>query len=250
MTIQGNNLIALVTGGALAQTETAAPPESVNAPTISAVAATDSITVSITGDSGATHTVWYKTAAATAWSDGGSRVGDGDVVISGLSSSVYHIQAYSSVSGVLSQPSGLLSIAVLTDDALEVAVRSLLYGCAYAVVGNRIYPQIFPQNTAMPAIRYTLIAAPRQHTLSSADDLVFARMQIDLVGSSYAVGRQLAEVVRKSLDNYSGIVGSIDISVIQLESEQDYYSEVAGVDALRRYGKSQDYTVCYKQEIS
>lgn len=250
MTIQGNNIIALTTGGVLVQTDHSGIPDSPNPPVVTAIVDNDMIIVTVTGDAGVTHTVTYKTAASDEWIIGDSRLGDGDIIISGLASDVYHIIAYSSIGGAFSQPSNLLSVSILTIEAIEVAVRSLIYNCTYPIVGSRIYPQTIPQDAQMPAIRYNLIAAPRRHTLTEADGLVFARMQVDILSENYATARQLAEVVRKNLDVFAGTVGGVHISVIQLIDEQDYFAESPGSESIRRYGKTQDYTICYSQEMT
>jgi len=109
MTIRGNDIIALVTGGTL---EDYTAGTGINAPVISAVAGTDSITVTIDGDSGVTNEVNYKLSTDSEWSDGGSRSGDGDVVISDLTAGTYQVVAYSSNDGVLSVPSNMVDITI------------------------------------------------------------------------------------------------------------------------------------------
>ena len=65
-------------------------------PAISLAGGADSITVTIDGDAGVTHYVVYKTSGAAAWTSGGSRSGDGDVVIAGLTAgTTYLVSAYS-----------------------------------------------------------------------------------------------------------------------------------------------------------
>ena len=66
------------------------------APAITATAGTGSVTVTLDGDAGVTNYVVYKTSGAAAWTSGGSRSGDGDVVISGLTAgTTYLVSAYS-----------------------------------------------------------------------------------------------------------------------------------------------------------
>jgi len=66
------------------------------APAITATAGTGSVTITIDGAAGVTNYVVYKTSGAAAWTSGGSRSGDGDVVISGLTAgTTYLVSAYS-----------------------------------------------------------------------------------------------------------------------------------------------------------
>lgn len=91
-------------------------PVAPGAPTIVVTAGADSLAVSIDGDTGATHTVLYKLAAASAWSAGGSRTGDGVVTIASLAAGTYHVQAYSTLDGANSAP-GNLAISVIVSEA-------------------------------------------------------------------------------------------------------------------------------------
>jgi hypothetical protein len=89
------------------------------------------LTVTIAGDAGVTHTVLYKLAEASMWSDGGSRTGDGEVSITGLASGTYQVMAYSSYDGHNSSPSNLATATLaaaaaactdgLFDDAQKTA---------------------------------------------------------------------------------------------------------------------------------
>jgi len=60
-------------------------------PSFALTAGTISAVVAITGDSGATHTVLYKTEGDSAWTTGGTRSGDGNVTVSSLANGVRYI---------------------------------------------------------------------------------------------------------------------------------------------------------------
>ena len=132
---------------------------------------------------------------------------------------------------------------------IEAALFDLLIlnSTVSAQVSRRVYPQIIPQNTSYPAIRYNQISGVRDHTLTDTSQMVPARFQIDCYGSSYANARTMAAAVRGVLDNYHGTVGSIVIQCVHLIDEGDYFSEQVGVDQLRRYGKTQDYMIWYNE---
>ena len=61
------------------------------------VADTNSLTVSLTGVDAATHTLLYRLSTATEWTTGGTRTGNGNVTISGLSAGTYYVMAYSTL---------------------------------------------------------------------------------------------------------------------------------------------------------
>jgi hypothetical protein len=223
------------------------------APVITATAGSDSITVTVDGYTGALHTVLYKPIGALAWIEGGTVSDDGDVVISGLSAGNYYVIAYSSNDGGNSTPSNLLYVSVSSGgDYIEEAVYSLITSDAAIVnaVSSRVYPQTIPQTVLLPSIRYNLISSGREHNTVLAEDMVEARFQIDVISGTYKQVRQVAEVVRLALDKYSGTVGNVTIQCIHLINEMDYYSDATGNDQLRRFGKTQEYTVWYNQALS
>lgn len=73
----------------------------------------DSLAVSLTGEAGATHTVLYRLSTATAWINGGTRTGDGNVVIDSLAAGTYYVQAYSTLDGVNSTPGNMVTSTIL-----------------------------------------------------------------------------------------------------------------------------------------
>jgi len=79
----------------------------------------DEVTVSITGAAGATHYLKYKGTGDTAWQDGGSRSGDGDVVVSSLSVNIpYIFLVYSQIdSGPFSSPGVAVSATLTTSSS-------------------------------------------------------------------------------------------------------------------------------------
>ena len=78
------------------------------APTVSISVAATTATLTIAGDAGVTHQVYYQAIGAAAWSDGGDRVGDGDKAVAGLTEGtryVFIVQSLlSSVPSVVSAP--------------------------------------------------------------------------------------------------------------------------------------------------
>jgi hypothetical protein len=136
-----------------------------------------------------------------------------------------------------------------TADKIEEALFDLLRWNAgvLAITSSRIYPQIVPQGTVYPAIRYNQISGIREHTTSDTVNMVTSRFQIDCYGTTHSGARTLADAVRALLDNYHGTVGSVVIQCVHLIDENDFFEETIGVDQLRRYGKTQDYQIWYNE---
>lgn len=124
MTIISGDTVAMATGGVLESRATGSKPTT---PTLSIVTGTGQVTATIDGDSGVTNYLRYKAPSDTSWRDGGSRSGDGDLVVTGLSSDVpYVFVAYSiDDDNVASLPS-VACLATLSETATEGEFDDLL----------------------------------------------------------------------------------------------------------------------------
>lgn len=210
------------------------------APTFSVVAGTDSFTLTIDGDAGVTNYVLYAKTSDSAWSDGGSRAGDGDVVISPLDPGVaYILCVYSSDAGTLSIP------ALAVCDTLELAAGSLFKAglvdyiknaaLIIAISGTKLFPQKLPQGTVLPAIVYDIVTGDPKHSFDGP--IGFRRTSVDLTcwADTDLEAGQLADAVRLSLDGYTG-----EWSGNAVESVLDNTNDT--VDDLAIGGKSQTKT--------
>lgn len=78
----------------------------------------------------------------------------------------------------------------------EEAVRDriLALSAVTALVGTRVYRLMFPQSPTWPAIRVTLVDSHRRHTLTQANGLQRARVQVDCTTEAAAGVDALADV--------------------------------------------------------
>lgn len=83
-------------------------------PTISGVndATGTSATITIDGDAGTTNYIYYKKVGAALWTLFGSRVGDGDIVVTGLTQDPYDFIGISSTAGMYSLFSNQIEVIV------------------------------------------------------------------------------------------------------------------------------------------
>ena len=141
----------------------------------------------------------------------------------------------------------LMEISVA--DKIEKTIFDILRinGTVSGLVSSRIYPNVIPQNTALPAIVYYQISGARQHTLASTDNMVPSRWQFTCVASTYAELRGLSDAVRGALDNYVGVVGTVTIQCAHFVDEIDQNDVMPGTDKLRRYSKAIDFYINYNE---
>lgn len=103
-------------------------------PTLTIVTGTGQVTATIAGDSGVTNYLKYKASANSTWQDGGSRSGDGDLVVTSLANDVpYIFIAWSENAQGLTSTPAVAVIALLTaepdaefDQALADSVAGIL----------------------------------------------------------------------------------------------------------------------------
>lgn len=80
-------------------------------------------------------------------------------------------------------------------------------GAAGALVATRIYPRIRPQNSALPAITYTVPGGARDATLKGLSGTRRPRIQIDCWAATYAQSRALAEAAVADLSTPADVAG-------------------------------------------
>lgn len=102
-----------------------------------------------------------------------------------------------------------------------------------ALIGDRVYHQLLPQNAIMPALIYSRISDQRSMLCESPDGFVGARYSIDCYARDSSTAKGLSDAVRLSLNGLRGSLAGESIDFIQLESQQDL-SDVDGDTATRR----------------
>jgi len=135
-------------------------------------------------------------------------------------------------------------------DTIETVLFSLLNDSDITdLVSDRIYPTILDQKASMPAITYQQVTGVRVHTMNGAIGMCKSTFQVNCWASTYRETRQLSEVVRKTLDGYSGTVDSFQIYTVLLRNEGDMFDAVAENDKLDKYAKRLDFEIWFKEDL-
>jgi hypothetical protein len=112
-----------------------------------------------------------------------------------------------------------------------------------AVVGNRVFPVSRPQGSSLPAITaHRIDGAPLQ-----ADEgllgLEPVRMQFDCWGANYSAAKTAARAVISAINAFDGNMGSVAVSLVELEAERDLPRET-GINASEYlFRTSLDFTI-------
>lgn len=111
-------------------------------------------------------------------------------------------------------------------NAEKCLVEFLLDGPLSGLIGNRLFPVKLPQSKTLPAATYQLINRTPEH--EHGDEIQYRHVfQIDIWGNSYAVVKQIADIIRIQLDGYRGPMGNMMESISFLRDERDDYDEKA-----------------------
>lgn len=108
------------------------------------------------------------------------------------------------------------------------------------VVDTRIKLVRFEQNIEIPALLLNFVSkVPIEHNGFASDSFI-ARVQIDCFENTYLKAVQLADIVRVALDNYTGMLDEIKVSLIRFISEIDDFEPEAD-----NFRKIQEYEIVY-----
>lgn len=109
----------------------------------------------------------------------------------------------------------------------ELAVYSLLKDAPaiIALVADRIFPLLAPQDVDVPFLVYQRVSGVRWRSLSGPSGMAQPRMQVDAYAMTYSGAKTLATAVRQTLDGFRGVVAGIRVGGIALQSDQDMPEE-------------------------
>lgn len=119
-----------------------------------------------------------------------------------------------------------------------------------AKVSTRIYPHHLPKTPkTYPVITHQLVDNDHLHHIGSASGSSTARIQVDCWGQTMADVETLAEAVRAALQGYSGAMGAITVSFVQLAGERDLHEPPKEGSNQWLYRRSMDFQVKYKESV-
>ncbi len=91
-----------------------------------------------------------------------------------------------------------------------------------ALVADRVYPLLAPQDITRPFITYQRISSPRIKNLQGASYTAQTRFQIDCYALSYMAARELSGQVRLALDGWSNLTTAVAIKGSSLINDSDF----------------------------
>lgn len=111
-----------------------------------------------------------------------------------------------------------------------------------ALVGGRIYPNVIPQDAALPAIAYQVLSSEKGYTHGGPNAGKNPYLQLTIEGSSYASTMAVCAACEARLSGYRGLMGGERFEAIFLENEFDGFNLETAVHTRR-----QDYRLRFKE---
>lgn len=107
---------------------------------------------------------------------------------------------------------------------LEKAIYSYIstYPGLTALVGNRIYPLVIPQNPTYPAVAYSRVSRVYEKDLSGTA-WNQSRMQFSVYARKYSDAKAVVEQIRAAFRDYRGKINGIDVMLADISNEVDLY---------------------------
>lgn len=88
-----------------------------------------------------------------------------------------------------------------------------------AIIGNRLYPVLLPQNAPLPSVVYTPVLAGYDFTLTGETMYVRQNIQFNCHGKTFKKARELSRLVKRKLQNYHGNMCGLQIEAVYIKSD-------------------------------
>lgn len=113
------------------------------------------------------------------------------------------------------------------------------------LVGTRVYPNILPQSPTVPAISYQFISGTDDVTTDGPSGLANPTIQIDCWATTYAAMDGLFQAVRKRINGYSGLAGTIAVHGVFLVRKRDLYD-----NDTKLHRRTADWSIWHEEALT
>lgn len=92
-----------------------------------------------------------------------------------------------------------------------------------ALVSDRVYGAVAPQNVANPYITLFRVSTDRPSAMGADIGIARARIQVNAWSNTYASAKSVSAQIRDALQRYTGTSGTVVVLDIFMLTEQDMY---------------------------
>lgn len=110
----------------------------------------------------------------------------------------------------------------------EGLIKYLLSGSP-AVSGGRIFPVKAPQAVVKPYVVVEKISGERMRSVAGPVGRARPRFRVHVFGDTYSSVKAIITEIRIMMDGYSGLMGTVQVDAVSLETEADLYEDITKI---------------------
>jgi len=134
-------------------------------------------------------------------------------------------------------------------DNIESRIRQRLadYPALNALIGTRIYPQVLPVGTEVPAVAYEMTSGGPVNAGSGPTGTTHREFQLTICGARYEDVKSVAAQTRAALSGWSDSTGTPSISPVLLTNEIDDVVDLGDGTNTQARRVFQDFSIWFAQ---
>ena len=116
-----------------------------------------------------------------------------------------------------------------------------------AIFASRIFPEVLPAGTALPAIAHNRINTQHSTTLAGGDNYKVVTIQYTVIDATYILTRTNADLLIGILNGYFGTLATIKVLGCKIIGDSNLGYENDNDSTAKRYGIAVDAEVHYNE---
>jgi hypothetical protein len=112
-----------------------------------------------------------------------------------------------------------------------------------------VHPVLATQNAPFPLVVYRRSSTKRERGLGGNFGVPVATFSVSIVSQTYAEAKDIAEAIRRGIDNFTGDYGGVKIILTALTAEQDNLERPPEGQSKPLYRVDQVYEVRFQELV-
>jgi len=117
-----------------------------------------------------------------------------------------------------------------------------------SAAGCRAYPAAVPEVEGIPYVTYEHQRTTWDRSIDGLENEATATYAISIYADTYLAAQELARLVRRGVDNFTGSVGGVTITHCHIDDERDGPPVDFAGDGKPTYAKEQMYVIRFFEE--
>lgn len=110
-------------------------------------------------------------------------------------------------------------------DYIEEGLYTFLSSMTPNGAGDRYYPSKAPQKVSKPYVVFEKISGERVQNITGPSGQARPRIRIHVYGDTYSSVKILCNQIRRRMNGFSGLMGTIQVKACSIITETDLYED-------------------------